>query len=653
MPLTTPRIKVLNENLVKFLSRHKLLIIPLALATLFRVIYWLQVKEDAWFLAPGTDSEFYLHWANDILHGQASSYFPFPRAPLYAYLLAGIQAIFGNHWLIPRLLNLFADLGTIILLFKLGKRLKSDSTGFIAALIWAISGSVIYFSGEILMTSLACLLFTAFLYSILSMSDKPSLTCAVFSAVWLTLLCMLRPNFLLFVPLNVLFFVWLKMAHKLPSKTTAIYIILHLSAILLILSPVTIANYRAADELLAVSAQGGVNFYIGNVRGASGWSSELPGAGSTWDEENARRIASEHAGRKLSHAASSTEFWKMGLEEILTDPLAWVKLMGKKTLLYLSILEIGNNRPLSLAWNSSGVLNILRWLSLGFFLPFAMIGWIQNRKLRNFNIMAIYAILFSASILIFFINSRYRLPLLPVLSIFAASGVVWLKDNWQSLARERFVSVVFIVAAMLSYIPWYSNTGEQPAQIEFFAGNAALRQNNKKNALSHFQKALALNPTTPNLNLNIGVIQLATGDTAKAQDSFLRELSLNYQNSEALNNLGVIAEQRGELSNAENYYRRAYDLNPSSDDHKLNLWRILMKQGDQLLSENRLDNAFAYYLSATTVVSSDARTWYKMAVIRYSQGIAPEAVDLLQNALQASPDYIPAQQMLNAITSAE
>ena len=122
------------------------------LTIVVRVVYWLQVRDEAWFLAPGMDPEFYLKWAADIANGGGSSYLPFPRAPLYPYLLAAIQTLFGKGWLPPRLLNLTADVISTVLVFHAGLRLGGLKAARYAALLFAVSGAAVYYSGEILMT---------------------------------------------------------------------------------------------------------------------------------------------------------------------------------------------------------------------------------------------------------------------------------------------------------------------------------------------------------------------------------------------------------------------------------------------------------------------------------------------------------------------
>ncbi|MCF7810002.1 glycosyltransferase family 39 protein, partial [bacterium] len=174
----------------------------LLLTIVLRVLYWLQARQSFWFAFPGMDPEFYNTWANAILSGRASNYIPFPRAPLYPYLLAGLKSVFGNGWLIPRLFNLAADMLTVFFVYKITNRIRGKITALIAALLFSICGISIYFSGELLMTSVATACAAGFVLMFANNIKKPTCLNSALSGVMLALLALFRPNALVILPVS-------------------------------------------------------------------------------------------------------------------------------------------------------------------------------------------------------------------------------------------------------------------------------------------------------------------------------------------------------------------------------------------------------------------------------------------------------------------
>ncbi len=657
----------------------------LALAALIRIGYWLQIRGEAWFLSPGTDPEFYTGWARAILAGRGGEFLPFPRAPLYAYLLAGVTELFGTGWLPPRLLNLAAELISIFFIYRIGQRLSGISTGCVAALLWAFCGSAVYFSGEILMTSTALALVTVWLYLMLAARERPTFGSAVASGAALGLLCLFRPNFLIFLPFDIIVLYLTAHLFYSPARSTMPvspsarstspispptrrgglkggyfllfsalkYPILHLIAALAVISPATVANYISAGRLIPISTQGGVNFYIGNARTATGWSSTLPGAGAAWSETDARRLASAHAGRTLSEVEVSDEFLRMGREEIAADVPAWINLTARKILMLVNLRDIGNNRPLELAWRGSWLLSVMRPLTLGLWLPLALAGWFFTRRSRQTKILAGYSLVFAVTLLMFFITARYRLPLLPPVAVLAAAGLIGIVRNRRNY-RELRPAVILGGIGFIAVIPtWGVLPAANNAQAEFMAGNACLRLNRLAEGLKHFHAAAAADSSFPDLNLNLGALDMRLGDTTGAEASFQRELAFHPRNPRALNNLGVTAEHRGLLSDAQAQYNAAYNLNPEEIDFLVNLWRIDMLRGDAFLQQGNLDSARAQYENATVLHLKDARPWHRLAAIAAQENCLRDAAALCRRALAEDPDYAPALALLNVVLRQE
>ncbi len=620
--------------------------IVILIALGLRVIYLLQVKSQGWFIAPGMDPAFYAVWAEDILNGDASNYIPFPRAPLYAYLLAVIKGILGDSWLIPRMLNILADIISIATIYFITKRIAGNTPAVYTAMIFACAGVTIYYSGEILMTSIATSLMAALLFALITYNKKPSILYATLSGGILAFFSLLRPNVLLLIPITLMLI--MKANHnETKSKLMIVYGVSHLGTILLILSPALIVNFQATYKLIPVSTQGGVNFYIGNAEDADGWSSTLPGVGADWSDHDVRTIAELDAGRNLTITETGSQLWKMGFREILESPLGWTELMLKKILLVINRREIGNNRPLSLASEASPVMKILFTLSIGLLLPFILLASLMNRTKPEIRIIILLSSVYAISIVVFFVNSRYRMPLLPVAAILGGIGLDYFVSIVKEKRRPQKMQILVFTTGIILALPfWVGSKFENSAQSEYIAGNGLLRIGDYEEALNRYKTALKAEPNYRNLNLNMGVAYLSLGDTASAEEVFIRELERHPSNLRALNNLGAIAEQRHNIERAEQLYNQALSISPHYTDARLNLGRVLLKLGDKRVLDGEIEQARQNYIQADNFIGSDPRPHYRLALISVAESDLTSARSHLQESLDRDAAYKPALELI-------
>ncbi|NQT34465.1 tetratricopeptide repeat protein [bacterium] len=617
------------------------------LAISVRIIYWLQAVDEAWFIAPGMDPAFYSTWAADILTGKGGSYLPFPRAPLYPYILAFIQGIFGSVWLVPRLLNLVADVVTVTIIFKFTQKITLNrKIAAFSAGLFAISGAGVYFSGEILMTSLSTAAAAGLIYCLTLCWKKPAISWAIGSGALLAVLSLFRPNALILLPFTTAV-IFAGAIRTFPgTKKYLITPIAHFLTVLILLSPVIISNWSVSHRIIPVSSQGGVNFYIGNASGATGWSSELPGIGANWDDSDAIRLAENDAGKSLTSIEVSNRFWQMSWREIKSQPAEWMRLFLKKCLMLFNVREAGNNRPLSLPKATSPMMNILFLISIGSLLPFAVVGIVSNLKDGSVRIILLFIALLGASLLLFFINARYRMPLFPAIAVLAGLGI---KQLWEESVKKRIrVRTLLLLtgSAVLSLPGWIGSDFGNPAQAYFIEGNALLRTGDHRKALEKFHRTLDENPLYPELHLNIGVALLATGDTLSAEKEFQQELRINPGCAKAENNSGVIDEMRGQFKRAHQHYQRAFELNRYLDDAWINLGRISMIIGDNYMLEGDFTTAKGHYQEAFELLRDDPHPFYKLALVYIAKGDFGSARRYLDKALEQDPSYKPALDLL-------
>ncbi|MFN3821471.1 MAG: tetratricopeptide repeat protein, partial [bacterium] len=576
------------------------------LAVLVRVVYWWSVHLQPWFQAPGMDPEFYSDWAKDILEGRGERYLPFPRGPLYPYLLAAIFS-FSDHWLLPRIFNLMCDIGTILLLGRLGNRWLGAKGSLWAGGLWAINGMAIYFSGEILGTSLEVFLALLTLLSAISVRSNNPLSPIGLGVCW-ALFSLARPTALVWLPLLAGWIVYQGVQSK---KEWIRPLGGFVFSVFIVLSPVTIVNYAASGAFIPISTLGGVNFYIGNSPASRGFSSFLPGVGAGWSEEQAKQFAEQTAGRKLNPGEVSHQFVKLTIRNILQDPYQWFQLMIRKFFYLVSSQEIGNNRPLQLVWEVVPWLRVLAGLvGIGFLLPLALIGFktLYSQDKESAYLLGGAELSYGFALSLFFIASRYRMPLIPIIIFLAVLGGKTVLEElkvslnaspslkrWRGGLKMKFL--VLFIGWAVTLPPWMSATGH-PAQAPYIQGNAYLRLGQPEKAIPYYLKAAQIDPYFLRLPINLGVAYLESGDTVRADSLFHIAALVPDMRGEALNNLGTIWEGKGERDKALEFYRQAFRYASDNPDVRWNLARLIMIKGDTLALSGQFDEAFQKYQEA-------------------------------------------------------
>jgi protein O-GlcNAc transferase len=162
-----------------------------------------------------------------------------------------------------------------------------------------------------------------------------------------------------------------------------------------------------------------------------------------------------------------------------------------------------------------------------------------------------------------------------------------------------------------------------------------------KNALTAFQKTVALMPADAEAHFNLGVVQKSLGQLAEAVESYRRALKLNPAYAEAHGNLGNALKDLGQLDQAVASYRSALKIKPGSADAHNNLGTALRDLG-------QLDEAVASYRRAVALKPDYADAYYNLGNVLRDLGQLDDAVASYRRALDMKPDFVDAHNNLGA-----
>lgn len=335
--------------------------------------------------------------------------------PGYPYFLAALYSLFGTHHLPVKLVQAFLAVITCLLIFLLGKRLASERTGLLAAGFFAVYPQFIRYPGNLYVETLFIFLFLFAMVFLFDVVQKPSYPKSIMAGILLGLSALVR-EVSLFMILPILLWAILMMKGSPEKGQWGKRVSAFMIFFVLTISPWTLRNYFLFHSFIPISTNGGFNFYLGNNPQATGEYNSESNAEIKWPYP----LSNESPEELLPLEVEATKLgYKKGLNFILQNPDQFSLLALKKFVLLwrpptykLNFRENFNETIFRILW-------LVNYLVL---LIFAFPGiWISIKKFGREWIL-FHLILFSVTGLhmLMYSATRYRLPWIPLLMIFAA-----------------------------------------------------------------------------------------------------------------------------------------------------------------------------------------------------------------------------------------
>ena len=170
-------------------------------------------------------------------------------------------------------------------------------------------------------------------------------------------------------------------------------------------------------------------------------------------------------------------------------------------------------------------------------------------------------------------------------------------------------------------------------------GGALLAEGRSEEAIAHFQRAMAINPSDPMSRLNVAAYDLQHGQLQKAiegEQMVLRMTSDRGLQALAYSNLGSADRELHDYVRAKENYQAALNLAPANSPAWLGLGLVEQKSGD-------LTRAVADYTRATHWEPSDVG-YLLLAQALEKAGRLEEAKAAEEQAERVSPDLRQAEQ---------
>lgn len=557
------------------------------------------------FVHPILDAALHRRWALGILDGTWPPPEPFFRAPLYPYFLALLYRIFGadNALVVQLAHGLVSALGAGLAglcAYRIWRRAAGWWAGMGFALLWPS----IFYAGELLDVTLGVTLNLLLWWLLLGKLSSRSLFAAGLT-FGLSIIC--RPSVMVITPVVGWYLVrrgvrWRGRGGLLLAVGLAVAIL-----------PVAARNLLVGGEPVLVAASGGVNFFIGNNPYADGNMAFLPGAPVDWQGEmsEVRELAARESGRPQSALGADRHFLGKGLAFWTHDTGSALSLLGRKLWLLVAADERSNNKNLEFWRSHSPLLRWPIWLGWAPVLALALLGlWRRDTDPNHRRLMVGSLLLYAAGLLLFFINARFRLPLLAWLVVPAGAGADQLVRALRERSRDPQWWRNFALACTVLLVVWipdlvnhrrdpgrdleswrlmgdgYEKAGELdrarasyrraldtyerypypqyrriiPA-LHVRLGSILLGEGNPGGALPEYRAAEKLSGDLW-AKFGVGMCLVQLGHWQEAEPIFREIVRRQPENWQAWGNLAICSEQTGRGEEAQELWRKVLSLNP-------------------------------------------------------------------------------------------
>jgi 4-amino-4-deoxy-L-arabinose transferase-like glycosyltransferase len=402
------------------------------------------------------DEQQYSQIAQNIVAGHGFAWGPGQptsiRPPLYPALLAGIWTISPDNLQAVRVVQILMALATALLLYFLGARLYNPTVGAWAAAACWLYPSLMFFNFLILTETLFTFLLVAFVLLTVLLVQTPRAGLAIACGLTLGLAALTRS---ILWPLPLILCPLLAVVIRAPLSRRFILPVLVLAGYALAVAPWAIRNTRLQGVTTIVDTMGGINLRMGNyeytpddrmwdavaLTGEKSWvhglSTDPPGQPVTegvkekWAQRKAIEYMRANPGVTARRALIKfADFWGLerefmaGVQKGLYAPPAWFQVIASLAIVlsYVAIVIAG----------AAGL-----WLA-------APDDW------RLHLVLLLPVVVTMGAHTIVFGHSRYHLPLIPILAVYASALAAARAPAYRVAHRPMLVGAAVTVTVLLS-----------------------------------------------------------------------------------------------------------------------------------------------------------------------------------------------------------
>jgi tetratricopeptide repeat protein len=553
----------------------------LGLAVLVRLAVHAELADYVLYRVPLVDAEEYVEWGSRLAQGGGEPADVYYKPPLYPHVLGWAMRIGGPG--VGTALFLNGALGVLnVWLFALWtRRLASPTLALIAAAAAAVYGPFLYFEAQALPTTLGITLGLAALLALLACDARPVKLRLAGAGLACGLLVLLRPSF---APAAAAACIWLAFRPAGWRGAASVALVACLTVL-----PITIRNRVQGGAWVPVSANGGINFFLGNNADAKRTAALSPGL--EWEELVRRIPAAERRGQARWDRYFARQAWGW----VRAAPGDFVAGLGRKTLEYLNSHEIDRNLDARGFRARSRVLRWApryAWLCVGLLLGLA-VAW---RSSASGRLAGLYWAACAAAVVLVFVSERYKVDAAPAAlpaALLGMAEIVAHARRRQTCLRARSAWLWVALGAALAFNDVGGIRRLHPAQAAVLEGVAYYKEGRNADAVRRLQQALDATPDDPDAHYQLATALQKLNRDAEALQEFEAAGRLVPGNPKPSMGAGWILRRLGRFPEALERYERAAAADPDNPLVHLETAALLEQMGRLESARDRYTRAAA------------------------------------------------------------
>lgn len=373
------------------------------------------------------------------------------RPPGFPFLMSLAFRLSGDTSPVPaRLLQVLFGVATVWVMYRFGKDGWGERVGQIAAAIFAFYPTFIGYS-NILLTEPSCIfLVSIFCWATLRCLQRPSFGWSIIAGAALGLGALIRDTLFYGGPIVMVFLtIWAWRARQSFLKSVVAFA----TAFVLVILPWCVRNTMLNGQPTLISSVGGITFYLcNNERAPLIRSADLFYEKQIGEEYYYETLLPELNG--LSETEKNDAVTRRAFEYMLANPGAtlvrmlarFVDFWGQERLIVNQLVsDYYGKIPLA----ATVLLIAVIFSSYSLVMIGTCFGYFFN-KLRAFEVFSLLFIgYYTAMHLLVFAHPRYHMPLLPLVVILAARGIVACPEIRLQLKTWRFKAATSAVGVLV------------------------------------------------------------------------------------------------------------------------------------------------------------------------------------------------------------
>ncbi|MCG3137688.1 MAG: hypothetical protein HJJLKODD_01537 [Phycisphaerae bacterium] len=587
---------------------HWLLIGGWALS--WQLAYIISSRSDPTFSCPIIDARVYHDQAVAIANGSFHPTDAYFQPPGYTLFLSAIYRLVGlNPWVI-KIVQALLGMVTCMLVYGIGQELFDRRAGLFGGLITAILGPLLYYNAQLLPVVLITYCLVCGLWLLLVGLRTGQWIVWLLLGIVLGMGALVRPDVLVLFVVALIALLMQNRQRLYTLRRTGFLALVIFGGVVIPIGPVVVRNSMLAGQLVFISTNAGVNFYLGNHAQRDQLLALRPG--EPWFL--LRRAGMEKGIR--GEAGFDQYFSAQAVDYISKNPVNFLCGLADKAAWLLTGAEQPRNENIYVQRQYSPILAALIWrwgaisFPWGLLFPIALWSALSWRPYVQLRWVWLTLLLYGLAIIIFFPCGRYRAPLLPLLALLAAGGgLTW----WRGQPRIRW-SGLMVTALAAIVVNWPLKLPGDSTDWELEMQVAVAREaTQEKNWLLADGMLAAVEQRAPQDNavlLARGLFWLQKNDLSKTIPCLEMAVLSAPTSFSAHVGLASAYHRAGFKDQAYSHYGAAYDIYPYD-------FGVLQALADLLMDAGEYLRAVHYYQEAVAVNPSRPEGYAKLAVAYY------------------------------------